>query len=406
MVDDYTYKSRYHDNSWTATHTTPGYNPPVQRYYISTGQRTSSLNNGGPPKQGASGIGGNFETVKWSYGDSFNGTSVSLDAYPGQHYSGPIFAYSGMVGIGDYPDSGKSNEITLMSLGSTAIAKTVPTSPTASLANALIELKRDGLPHSVGSGFMRDRTSHLLKTTGDEYLNVEFGWKPLLSDVRSVAKAVRHSKEITDQFVSNSGKNIRRRCALPSLEEQTMETLTGRWPVGPPNVYFYKNGPFTLYKTTATTRRRWFSGCYTYYLSLGSSQAERIRLAVEKADKLYGVRITPQVLWEAAPWSWAVDWFTNVGDVLANVSSFSEDGLVLRWGYVMENTVTTTRYEMPGVILSDGSQVSLSQTFTTEWKVRRGATPYGFGFDMSALSGRQEAIIAALGMSRSGGRAR
>jgi len=36
---------------------------------------------------------------------------------------------------------------------------------------------------------------------------------------------------------------------------------------------------------------------------------------------------------------------------------------------------------------------------TSERKLRRKATPFGFGVDLSALSGTQKAIIAALGVS-------
>jgi hypothetical protein len=37
---------------------------------------------------------------------------------------------------------------------------------------------------------------------------------------------------------------------------------------------------------------------------------------------------------------------------------------------------------------------------TSERKLRRKATPFGFGVDLSALSGTQKAIIAALGLGR------
>lgn len=114
-----------------------------------------------------------------------------------------------------------------------------------------------------------------------------------------------------------------------------------------------------------------------------------------------GLEPTPDVLWQVTPWSWAVDWFSNTGDVISNWSSFHIDGLVMRWGYVMEHTLITDTYSLIGARTFDGVARPVSDvTFVTETKVRRKANPYGFGVSYGALSAFQSSILVALGMSK------
>jgi len=123
--------------------------------------------------------------------------------------------------------------------------------------------------------------------------------------------------------------------------------------------------------------------------------------ASDKARKILGLEITPEVLWELVPWSWAIDWFANVGDLVKNVHNLSSDGLVMRYGYIMEHSMVRDTYIHVGPTgFKDPKVVCEPYTFVTETKLRRRATPFGFGLDLSSLTGQQKSILAALGMSR------
>jgi hypothetical protein len=115
-----------------------------------------------------------------------------------------------------------------------------------------------------------------------------------------------------------------------------------------------------------------------------------------------GLNPTPDVLWQVTPWTWAVDWFSNAGDVISNWSAFHIDGLVMRWGYQMEHSIIRDTYSLVGArdVSGDAQPVS-DVTFITETKVRVKATPYGFGIDLGGLSPFRLSILAALGLSRS-----
>jgi hypothetical protein len=112
-------------------------------------------------------------------------------------------------------------------------------------------------------------------------------------------------------------------------------------------------------------------------------------------DHLLGVKVTPETVWNIAPWSWAADWFANTGDIMTNISNLGKDGLVMQYGYSMMERVlrSESKARFDGILTK--------RTQETVHKRRMPATPYGFGVNLSTLSPKQVAIIAALGLSRS-----
>jgi hypothetical protein len=318
---------------------------------------------------------------------------------------GPLFAHRTTLGSSDFLGSAESNDLFLIGQGATAIARTIPTNPVSGLATALGELKRDGIPDSIGSGLLFGQMKRA-RAAGSDYLNVEFGWKPMLNDLLSLAHATREAEKILSQYERDSGKNIRRRYTFPADHSVTTSTQTGQYPRPTLAGQMFPNGAGTKVTTTTVQRDRWFSGCYTYYLTAGNTVREKILRASQEANKLYGTRLNPEVLWNLAPWSWAVDWGANVGEVMTNVSAFTNDGLVMRHGYIMEKSISTVSYDlrMPGV--GNAGPQSFNQTLTTTVKKRLKATPYGFGLDFGGFTTRQWAIMGALGLSKAPGRMR
>lgn len=307
---------------------------------------------------------------------------------------------------GDWPvGPAASSDDRLLAYGSTAIARTLPTNPVGQAAQFLGEL-REGLPSLVGSTFFKDR--RLLKNIGGEHLNVEFGIKPFISDFQKFARAVKESHKILAQLERDSGKVVRRRYEFP--EEVTTTTIrsdnSNNYVVrdmrgGAFSTFTYQE-PGTYEIIDEVKKRRWFSGAYTYYVP-PLTEMHGLSRYVAEADKLLGVKLTPDVLWQLTPWSWAVDWFGNYGDVIHNLSMFNQDGLVMRYGYIMEETTASRTVRASQVLLgASGQKVRVAPTFKYSYitKRRLPATPFGFGIDFPNFTGRQLAIMAALGLSR------
>lgn len=292
--------------------------------------------------------------------------------------------------------------------GATLISRALPTAPDFSSATFLGEL-REGVPSLVGSSFYRTRTLELVrarsragatrpiiqgrrytKDLGGEYLNVEFGWKPLVSDVLKFARTVKKS---TEQIAAHDkyGKiSVRRRRSLPG-SKTTVINRNSVYPLPISAPVFWTNCETEITKEVNT----WFSGDFRYYVNLGDTTRSRILDYEQRANMLLGTRLTPEVLWELAPWSWAIDWFTNAGDVMSNISALQSDRLAMHYGYVMCSSETTRK--------SSGTYDQWgrgSATYYTATKSRHFANPYGFNSTWEGMTPRQIAISTALGFSR------
>lgn len=324
-------------------------------------------------------------------------------------YSGPVFptAPDGMP----KPYHVRSSDDSLDELGATAIARCSPSRPPVDLTTTIGELFHEGIPSIVGGTLQTWRglsNRQRRKAIGSEYLNVEFGWKPLINDLLDFCRSIIHADRIFDQYQRGSGKMTRRGYDFPT--ELTTDTEVFLHDVSPWTAS--SSGGLTVWselnrgqviRTKEVRTRQWFRGAFTYYVPPSNSLRNDMARAVIQARKVLGISLTPDSLWNLAPWSWAVDWFFNTGDLLSNWTDWAIDNQVLLYGYMMEHKTSTWTYTFVGPTgltgIAQGSVPSVS--FVLETKVRQQATPYGFGLDWSGFSTRQLAILAALGLSRS-----
>jgi hypothetical protein len=262
------------------------------------------------------------------------------------------------------------------------------------------ELIREGIP-SLLSNFKVKGEVDFFRSLGSNYLNVEFGWKPLVSDLKKTARALQKQAQILEDLQRNSGRAMRRQYTFPETSTTTLmyqDTSTYPWP-GLTLYHWNQAGNFSVTKTD--TKKTWFSGEFRYrYPPVTASLAAQLRA---KARAILGADLTPETLWNLAPWSWLADWFANIGDVLANISAISEDDLTMRYGYLMQEARREYKHVHTGMTTPYGklpSTISGSSIFHV--KSRIGASPYGFGLTWDSLSPRQLAILAAIGITRRG----
>lgn len=355
-------------------------------------------------RKGEADIGGDFFTQK-RFVVPFNkerfrvGSVTSPPFFKQSVYRGPILAID-PIGTAYPPDSTSSNG-QLDSVGATAIARVKPTNPVASLTAALVELRREGLPSLAGSTTWRSRAV-TVRNAGDEYLNVQFGWKPLINDVTKFTSGASLAGTVIKQYKQGIGKPTRRGYNFPTTRTTTTTLIgTGNpWgPSGYSDFFIPSSTPGTIYRERSIVQRRWFSGAFTYFFPHDIFGSEKLADYAILAHQL-GLEPTPEVLWQVTPWSWAVDWFSNTGDVISNWTSFHIDGLVMLYGYMMEHTIVTDTYSMYGFRI-DGKDVQVDDVSkVVETKIRRGANPYGFGVSWSGLSAFQTSILAALGVTK------
>jgi hypothetical protein len=383
---------------------------------IQATQMTWSKGNPFPKGKGTKPVGGPFDTIRTDYRFGHEPSrlfTLTRMGYPNVSWEGQIFpAYP------DVPNAFRKGatweqltqfvpslgDNTLGVRGAKAISITAPTAPAASVSTTMAELYREGIPAMLGAQTLRGRT-HLAKSAGGEYLNLQFGWLPLVSDVRKAAQAIVQSDTILRQLARDSGRNVRRRFVFPEEKDVSITYLDGFVSRPPPylDINYWTNGSTTPSVSTTTSRRIWFEGAFTYYLD-ESFYNDSLRGTVDKARLLLGLDLNPDVMWNLMPWSWLIDWAVNIGPVLTNVSLFARDDLTLRYGYTMEQTIVTQQCYFPGLRPNVGVQGALPSSTYGTWegvrKKRIEQSPFTLGLVNQALSLRQLAILSALGITR------
>lgn len=360
-----------------------------------------------PVKDGRWLSGGPFYVRKRRYDASLG--SISYRSYGYDELSIPIFGYTSTsqpapLTRAQLQSDHASAETSARTFGSTGWARARPGNPVASVFQTGVELYRD-VPSIPLRLFLRLKN---LNSVGSEYLNVQFGWMPLLNDIRKMYKLYHDIDKRLAQLVRENGKGIRRRRTIRETTNVTSTTQSyntafqgcGSAPSFP------HTGKTVITTTTTVTEKIWFAGRFRYYVpDIGSSQwTSRARRV------LWGVNPTPHAVYSVVPWSWLIGWFSNVGDVVSNASTNAVDNLTADYAFIMRQNerlvqkvcVTSwNQYGNPnGSHYCPAGSMTLVGNDNLTTKLRTMSTPFGFGVTFDGLSPYQASIAAALGISR------
>jgi hypothetical protein len=404
---------------WLDAH---GNMPPAKLVITDAGKQLTVSESHRKSRDGTYRAGGPFFTSRVT--DIFMPGYMMSDynAAQGKFYSGPVCglapteAEMKALGYLNIPRNfGSSNESQMNSDGTTAISRCSPTNPASDLGTSLAEAVREGIPTLPGIQAWKAKTE-VLKNLGSEYLNYQFGWAPLQNEVNSVVNAARNHRELLSQYHRGEGSDTHREFYFPSNSTHISGSVTkpGLWSGVP-----WERTGFGGTRQVSVVRetKKWFEGVFTYALPSSTDSWKRALGFGSDADALYGLALSPSVLWELTPWSWAVDWFSNVGDVITNVTNFGLAGLVMRYGFQMEESIERITAEGRCPDTNQGTYVNvtghnpswdLKHISSGNYKVgtesvtkrRAPASPFGFSIGWEGLSPTQLAITAALGITR------
>lgn len=298
--------------------------------------------------------------------------------------------------------------------GKRLLAAAVPTVPQTNLLTTAAEILREGIsiPGRNIIDALRNQTG-LLRGAGSEYLNAQFGWLPLMSEFNKLLKSVVNASEMVANLERNSGRLVRRRRSMPisrtvtqsNLVHKTRLLLAGGSLLDSSNYHgLWQSVPDNTGQLASIVKQTsdeiWLSAQFAYYLDPGKDLKGKFARYGLLANHLLGLRLTPEVLWELTPWSWLVDYFVDLGSAFKLYSQFSNDSLVMRYGYLMRKTSQKVTVSATFPPFKDGQTIRVTTTREKVIKNRYRATPYGFGLDPNGFSVRQWAILAALGFSK------
>lgn len=287
--------------------------------------------------------------------------------------------------------------------------QTAPFRSEAQLGVTLVELLRGDIPgilrnwRKLGDEILNPR-----QWLGSEYLNVVFGWRPLMVEAANILKVglSLHKAAFYDSY-----KRSRR------WDGPSGRSLGDTWfyPDGPGAVsgpgfhryYSYSGGALPSFggqRVDGQERLVWsedysFSSRYTG-LSRPSAAVNGFEDRAREILKRIGLVDDPRLIWDLMPYSWLVDWFTTVGASVSNASVYAPQ----KGRYAVDYAYFTTKYTQTRTwetkfSLDVPKRADGYSTSTSLWRGR--ATPFGFGTQLGSLSSGQFAILVALGLAKS-----
>jgi hypothetical protein len=228
--------------------------------------------------------------------------------------------------------------------------------------------------------------------SADAFLGYEFGIKPLIRDMSNMVNfvgSVRKKIDALDKLYSHGGEGTSYNA---TVFKDSKTAVIGNGYIS--NLY----GETNYFSFSASTEvKKWVSLKWRPLSAPPKTADDKFWLAARLA---YGLDISFSTLWEAMPWSWLVDWFTNVGDVLNNTRNT-----------IPCNATNSCIMLQTRTFWSNASRVSGKGGFPHLHPAPRleqirtpggGTGGIGLTHDLPFLNGEQLSILGALAVSRLG----
>lgn len=273
-----------------------------------------------------------------------------------------------------------------------AIGKSNPSRPYVDLPVTLVELR--DLPRAIKrigdflTGKSYSRPTKLGSDVGSDFLSWTFGWAPLISDLRKLLS-----------FQDAVDKRI---AALNKLSESGLHRKITVWEDSSTAVIRQDGYLLGLYGnevtgsiTRSTERHRWVSVRWEPNPIYWSHDPDVAALARRVA---LGLNLSFATVWELMPWSWLIDWFSNIGDILeANRGSqIATPSSVCVMQETRSIETVNVSFSAPRVSLTGGTSELVSKT-----RAPASAYPLPSAY-LPILTGKQVSILSALAVTRLG----
>lgn len=304
-------------------------------------------------------------------------------------------------------------------LESRAFTSIMPKVEKVSAVNALYEFKdipgmlqqtarffKDIFVQEVGIKYAKENILMPNRVAGD-YLNVQFGWIPFCKDISAMADYLLFSKQYLEDITHGNNAWIKRKGTLANV---TTRTKLGKVYTAGCEPQLSQlcdvrsidgnlcNGVCEVW--SEETILCWAEGAFKYYrpeFDINLPYYGTTVAAVNRHLTASGLRLTPYHVWKAIPWSWAVDWFSNVGRIIEANDAQTIDGMVTKYLYLMHHHLRKIT-SFHTYFFHQGATSLTTSRFIDVKQRQSGFSPYGFvlGGDLSAT---QWSILAALGLS-------
>lgn len=240
------------------------------------------------------------------------------------------------------------------------------------------------------------------KKVADDFLNQQFGWKPFLGDLLKFNTVVTDYHDIIAKLQHRNDRWVRRRVPLGGGAVTThIHNQLGNkcLPMVLHASYFSSPPSYTVTQVENTLLSA--VGKFRYYrpeFDSGPDEISQWNQAMQFIT-VSGLRPTPSNVYKAIPWTWLIDWFSNVGDYVDHLNDIWIDSVVAEYVFVMKHQITTREFHQDLPFRSMPLALKFIRKIDSKQRLR-GHSPYAFDLSWDSLDPRKLAILAALGITR------
>lgn len=244
---------------------------------------------------------------------------------------------------------------------------------------------------------------------GSSHLAVQFGWKPLLDELRNIVKVCRDFDKLVETRKRQNAKPVEKRFAedevvsVSLLGQETAQHHNFCTPnlvdAARPWARLGSGGKLTV--SRVRTMKQWYEGKFKVYWPEFDTTSRSTGTELNQLATLLGLRPDPVLLWKVTPWSWMVDWFADVSAGLQRLQDNLDDSVAAEYFYLMRRASDSYRFDVE--VFTNSGVVSCQFTREITVKQRQGGeSAFGFSPRPGGLTGFQQGILAALAINRMG----
>lgn len=254
------------------------------------------------------------------------------------------------------------------------------------LIQDLVDLPK--MVRDIGDFIKRGHKNPSSRMVASGFLGWTFGWLPLFRDLQKLLNfqsAVEKRKKVLRSLRSGG-------------QHSTYTAFDGTYKYPSYNGYFvttYGTSPYGTFQWEAKAKK-W--GSVTYRLTADSPPLDESGIDAVAQSLVFGMNLSMETLWDLMPWTWLIDWFANVGDILGanrNVLRTQATNIC-----VMEQIqawcISLTLIGTPGTVTVDQSNGIVTKSR------RIGFTGPSLVLQIPFLDGTQWSILSALAVQRLG----
>jgi hypothetical protein len=301
------------------------------------------------------------------------------------------------------------------------IGDTVPMLETSAKALG-VKLQSGEFRTSVMTDYGREVVSHGTRLSSrdmkprelaEHFINHEFGWAPFLGDLKSFYTTYLDATEIVKRITDENGKWVRKSVGVAKdssevviLDHTEPYNSTSYsipvFPVGFPSDFFVSPPSWGIVEKTSLSIHA--SGKFRFYrpeFDITLPDYNSAWKQVMRAVKIYGLEVNPYHIWQATPWTWLVDWVTNIGSYIQRMSDSLEDQVAAAYFYITAHKTVERTFTVKLPFAAGLKTLSFVRSYTAKQRVSADS-PYGFRTSWDSLSPERLAILGALGITRHG----